>query len=245
MNDSTTTPLSEESEKALWIELREKNCSNTRLILIDNYLPLAHQISAKLYLSRTDDFVEFSDYYHYALVGLIESVDRFLPDRETRFSTFATYRIRGAILNGVTKASESREQIAFRLRIRKERLESLSQDDEGNDLFGQMVELTTGLAIGYMLEDSGMTIESDRQEVVEPPGHYGIEQIKARLHNVVDQLPERERLIVKYHYFHHISFEEISDLLNVSKGRISQIHKKILNRCREELREKSEIDSLF
>ena len=55
---------------------------------------------------RRDNSVAFADYFQYACVGLVEAVDRFEPDRPVLFETFATYRIRGAVLNGLAKESE-------------------------------------------------------------------------------------------------------------------------------------------
>ncbi|MCP4469627.1 MAG: sigma-70 family RNA polymerase sigma factor [Gammaproteobacteria bacterium] len=247
MSESATADLGECSERELWRLALEQAEESARLQLIDHYLELAHKIAAKLFLRRPDDSVEFGDYYQYAVVGLIESVDRYRPDAGTVFSTYASYRIRGAVLNGVSSASESREQIAFRSRMRKQRVESLAQPESGGaeGLFAQMAELTTGLAIGYMLEDSGLAQEPGDKADDEPSSQYGIGQVSNQLLEVIDALPRRDKLIISYHYFQHISFEEIARILNVTKGRVSQIHKRILRQFRERLADCIEMDSYF
>ncbi len=247
MDETTPASLSEEQERALWLRLREHGDDDARLSLIDYHLGLAHAIAARIFLHRPDDTVEFADYYQYAVVGLIESVDRYRADSGTAFATYASYRVRGAILNGIASASEAREQIAYRARVRKERLDSLARTDEidADGLFEQMVELTTGLAIGYMLEDSGLVQEPDGAGADDAPSRYGNDQIKARLLRAIDELPERDKMIITYHYFHQISFEEISRMLNVSKGRVSQIHKRVLLAIRRRLGERVEIDSYY
>jgi len=247
MNAAAAT-ITQQREQELWQLVSGSSDEAARLELIDHYLTLAHKIAARLYLNRPDDSVEFDDYYQFAVVGLIESVDRFIPGGESSFTTYASYRIRGTILNGAEKASESREQIAFKRRVRRERVESLAQqEDESQDasLFEQMVELTTGLAIGYMLEDSGLSHDADQRSEQDLPALYGIEQMNDRLHDAIEQLPERDRLIISYHYFHHISFKEISRIFKVSKGRISQIHKRVLLTIRKNLSNREEIDSYF
>src|SRR5438128_2076815 len=103
MSDSTTS----EQETSLWAQYRRTGEPLLRARLVTTYLPLTHGIAARLFGQRSNDSVAFEDYLQYGRVGLLEAIDRFDPARgEASFTTFAGYRIRGSILNGLEKATE-------------------------------------------------------------------------------------------------------------------------------------------
>lgn len=232
----------------MWQRLRDNNESAVRHELIEYYTPLARRISAQLYGMRPDSDVEFADYMQYALTGLIEAVDKYQLDREANFSTYASYRIRGAILNGVVKNSEKREQNAFWHRQRKDRLDSLlenKQEDADDGLFKDMVELTIGVALSYLLEDSGLIKSQEKSMTDLTYNSEAIDQLQEKIALHVSELPEREQLIIRYHYFHQMTFEELSRMLDVTKGRVSQLHKQALQRLRNCFQGEERLDLYF
>lgn len=95
--------------------------------LIAHYLPHARMVAAMVYRTRYHDEIEFADYLQLASVGLIEAIDRFDATRGVPFRSYATWRVRGAILNGLDYQTEKQQQIAVRRRLRDERLESIKQ----------------------------------------------------------------------------------------------------------------------
>jgi len=240
--------LSTDEETQLWRLVRADKDETARSHLIEYYVPIARRIAAGLYADRPDDEVEFGDYMQYALLGLVEAVDRFDPGRGASFRTFATYRIRGAVLNGIEKATERREQSAFRHRFLKDRLDSLANADagsQGGDLFAEMVELAVGLALGYMLEDSGLVTDSSKGAQDAPYARQAIAQMQRQVKQLVDTLPDRERRVVIYHYFYYVRFEDLAHLMGVTKGRVSQIHKRALSVLRESLQRSSQLDASY
>src|SRR3954469_25734680 len=114
-------------ELELWKRFAGGADAAARAALIELHLPLSRAIAASLYGARGADDVEFSDYMQYATLGLMEAVDAFDWQRGVRFNTFATYRIQGAIRNGLSSFSERREQIGLAVRLKKERMESLRE----------------------------------------------------------------------------------------------------------------------
>ena len=248
MKDEQESNLTQDEEKLLWQRMANSD-DLARNKLIDHYYPLARRISAQLFASRPDNDVEFDDYLQYAVSGLIEAIDRYEPNREASFATFASYRIRGSILNGVGKITEKREQSAFWQRQRKERLESLLSEDGGEidseHLFEEMVETTIGVALSYLLEDAGV-VES--QENVMTDLVYkseAVSQLQDRMVAYVNVLPERERIIILYHYYHHMNFEELSHMLEITKGRVSQLHKQALLRLRSSFEGEDGLDLYY
>lgn len=207
-----------------------------------SYLELTQRIAASLFAKRINNTVSFDDYLQYARVGLLEALDRYDPAREASFETFATYRIRGAVLNGLEKSTESAAQAAYRRRSRhRERAQSLLLPETGDaaepekftDPFAGMVDFAILLAMGYVLEDSGAWNPAGADRAPDPYKSLQLERVRARLNLLVDALPQRERLIVRYHYFEHMEFQAIGAILELSKGRVSQLHARALRLIRE------------
>jgi len=117
--------VSTESARSLWAQFAQSRQGPPREDLIAHYLPLARIWAAKLYRVRVDDSVPFDDYLQYARLGLLEAIDRFDPAREASFETFSSYRIRGAILNGLGRESEVAAQRAQWCMLVRERIDSL------------------------------------------------------------------------------------------------------------------------
>jgi RNA polymerase sigma factor for flagellar operon FliA len=235
----------------LWEEYGKTRDPRLRQGLVRRYLEMAHRIAASLFAKRIHNSVGFDDYLQYSRVGLLEAIDRYDPARGASFETFAGYRIRGAILNGLEKSTESAAQAAHRRRSSlRERAQSLLpsrerealgpdelSDNESSevdvDSFAGLVDVTIMLAMGYVLEDSGEWNPAGAARVGDPYRSVQLERIRARLSLLVDALPQRERHIVRCHYFEHMEFQAIGELLGLSKGRVSQLHGRALRLIRE------------
>jgi RNA polymerase sigma factor for flagellar operon FliA len=209
-----------------WKEWRETLSQSARETLFGHYMGYAKSIAAQMFGAWHHTDVEFNDYLQLAYVGLVEAMDRFDPERGVAFTTFCTPRIRGSILNGVEKLTEVQEQISYNRRRGKERLALLKSATEGRAGIDTLSELAAGLAIGFMLEGTGMMVEGEQET---PYGNAyeatAWRQASVQLRRAVQTLPPRTRKIIEYHYFEAIPFEQIALLLGLSKGRVSQIHK--------------------
>lgn len=228
--------LTVQDETTLWRRFIEEQDKTARLALVEHYLDTARIIAAKLYAHRPSSELEFSDYMQYATVGLLEAIDKYDPARNASFKTYASYRIHGAILNGIEKISEKLEQGAFVRRLRRERAASLKQEVKGDakgDLFYEMVDVAIGLALGYMLEDSGMFLDETKKMADDPYHCCELKLLQERILPIVDALPDRERLVIQYHYYQYVDFKDIGEVLGVSTGRVSQIHARALALLRQ------------
>lgn len=227
-------------EAALWLAWRVQADQGARSTLIERHMPLAKIIAAKLYGGRYHDDVEFDDYYQMATIGLIEAVDRYDPALGAKFRTFASLRVRGAVLNGLDRMSERHQQISARQRLRAERAASLAPEqtpDGSEQLLHVLAEAGIGLALGMLLE--GSSLMSDESAIAPTPAPYAaveLDQLRKRVRALVDLLPEREQRIIKSHYLQHIPFEQIATTLGVTRGRVAQLHKQALNRMRDAAR---------
>ena len=233
---SEDSTLDASSEAALWRSHRETKDENARVELIEHYLPFAHGIALRLYASRSFNDVELGEYKQLAALGLLEAMERFDPDRGAQFKTYATHRVDGAIRNGILKATEKREQWAWRRRVTKDRLVSIAEDTESGTKEGRFAELasiTIELAFGSLLEDSGIVAKESVDSEDQPYRGKFLAELKERIRAAIAALPDREQLIIRHHYFYHVRFAELARLLQITKGRVSQIHRRALTAIRD------------
>jgi RNA polymerase sigma factor for flagellar operon FliA len=212
--------------------------------LIERYMSLAKAMAARCYQRRADNSVGFGDYLQYARVGLVEAIDQFDPGRVVPFEAFSTYRIRGAILNGLESESELAAQRAFWARRARERFESLKKHEVRGDRrasLEELVNLTMGLVLSHVIEhDAGEVIDeslaANPYAVTEPM------QLKSAVRSLLAALPERERELIRRHYDEHVEFQHIAADWGVTKGRVSQIHAQALQRLRRLLGVRPSVD---
>jgi len=230
-NDSQPAD-SEPGEAALWQRYARRPELELRNQLIEHHLPLARTVAAVMFARRGGLSLEFGDYLQLATLGLIDAIDRYDPAQGATFSTFASPRIRGSILNNLEALSEHYQQLGLRKRLRQERLESLGQSDtttaRRRDSFDALADVAVGLTLSRMLEGTGMLAPAEpgatpfRQEFYDTARET---QLRESLQRLVEGLPQQERRVLRYHYYQNLGFSEIADLLGLSRGRISQIHR--------------------
>ena len=234
-------PSGDASDDALWRRLREGD-TVAREALIERHLAFGRVVAATYFGRRIDDDIEFDDYLQWALVAMIESIDRFDAGRGVQFRTFANRRMHGAIVDGIASATEKQRQIAMRRRLREERVASAltaaqgakaGEADEVDEIFRVLAEVGIGLALGLMLEDSGMIAPAP--DAAAPDSAYvQVEQRQLTLsvQRAVKSLTEQEQVVIRCHYLEDQLFSDIALQLGLTKGRISQIHKQALERLR-------------
>ena len=227
--------MDKQLEEEYWKTLKANPQASERFTLIDHYTYLARNSAVHYYRLRSSDDIEFNDYLQLAMLGLLESVQRYDPDKGASFSTFANYRIKGALLNGLEKSTELRDQIAFFRRSRRTRITSITDNNlnENDDQFTKLVSVTVELALSFMLEDAGFLLRDDMLDD-ELYNKECSRILSTQLGMIIDNLPEKERLIIRNHYFHAMSFDDLAKLCSLSKGRISQLHKTALTKIRAE-----------
>lgn len=210
--------------------------------LVARHLPLVRQLAARLYRLRWDNSVRFDEYCQMGAVGLLEAARRYDPARGAQFATYATWRITGAILNGLEHSTEHQQQAGARRRAIRERSASLAEapaagGDSLEAALARISEAAIGLAVGFMLDGTGMY--SDGGELTRRDGYASLamRQLLLRLRDAVRDLPEPERGIVEGHYFQQRPFVDIAAGLALTKGRVSQLHKRAMQRLREMLRD--------
>jgi len=234
-----SNPLNE-SELELWTAFKNERSTVAREALFSSYAPFARSIAMRLFRERSRGDMDSQDVCQLAYAGLLEALDRFEPNIGTPFRAFAAHRIAGSIRDGIPQMSELREQMSWRHRLHRDRLDSIKGGKERHqEAIDNLTDLVIGLALGFMLEDAGLlqtddaiTAHAGRQTA------YDTLAWKDLVNNVrrgLETLPERERTILEKHYLDHVNFDTLASLLRISKGRVSQLHRDALSELREHL----------
>jgi RNA polymerase sigma factor for flagellar operon FliA len=242
-SEDPSTGTGDSQRLAVWQEWIVTRSIKTRDALVEGYLPLARIVAGRLYRSRADSAVQFDDYLQYARIGLLESVERFDPSRGASFQSFAFHRIRGAILNGLTRESELAAQREAARRKARERRESLmAQGPSGIEraTLDDLIELTIGLALGALLDEQEEA--ADESPHANPYAAVEINQLRRLTWAAVERLPQRERELIRAHYYEQREFQEIAVEWAVTAGRISQLHGRAINQLRALLAEQPKLN---
>lgn len=194
--------------------------------IVSTYLEQTKMLAAGLYLKRPNNTVEFSDYYHYAIVGLLEAIKNYRLDKNDNFFAYARIRIKGAVLDGISRMTEKSLQIKQK-NTYQQRLASINDKTfDENDLFADFVDLSISLAIGFI-------IEADEDS---PEKYYSTSEqadIREVLNYCVENISPDERSVILYHYYYEVEFKTIAEILGLSKSRIAQLHKSGIDSIRE------------
>lgn len=221
-------------EAAWWRVWKGDGCETARRRLFDRHRPLADAIALAQHARRPPAGHELGDVRQLAYEGLLQAISRYDPARAVPFSAFARPRIAGNIADGLTSMSEAGAQYSFARRAERDRLRSLeAAPREGDDPVSALARLASLVALGLMIEDRG-TFDPDTIAAPEPDAYQSLawRDTQQRLSRAMAELGDREAYVLTQHYQNAVSFVQIAELLGVSKGRVSQIHRAALDRLR-------------
>lgn len=226
-------------EAALWSAFRAARAPELRDKLFSTYAAFARGVARRHFRDRRSGDIEFADLSQLACAGLLEAIDRYDPDVGVPFKRFAGRRISGSIVDGVTKMSEVRQQVSFRNRVRRERARSLTDPDAANlpatDALQALIDVAVGLALGFMLDGAGLYVADADERDAGANAYESLawKETVQRILSEIAALPERERTLMRRHYLDGLTFEQIGELMEVTKGRVSQIHKATIGLLRK------------
>ncbi len=235
-------------EAALWDAFKTAGSLAAREKLFVRHVAFARNIARRHHREQSRGDIDLLDLQQLAYAGLLEALDRFDPRQGVPFRAFSAHRISGSVRDGMMRMSEVREQISWRHRARRERLGSLGEA-AGEDMdtaraMEKLAEIAVGLALGFMLEGTGLFVEDDAAGDGAPSAastayeSLAWKETVAQLRAELAGLPPRERTILQEHYLHGVNFDQLASLLTVSKGRVSQLHRAALLLLRKRLGER-------
>jgi RNA polymerase sigma factor FliA len=227
----------EVDEFNLWQSWRGQNDVGARDTLVLKYSPWARMLAKDVYLRVYRIRDAWQDCAQNAVVGMLEAMQRFDPSIGPTFQTFARSRVRGAVFDGLRELDDSFRQPGDseergRLAERVESLRPNAADDE-DDPLEAFVNTTVGLGLGFLLDMQSIPQHAAPHDAYSETERTAMHVALARR---LEKLDERERTILTLHYYHQLPFVDIAEQLQLTKGRISQLHKRALERLRWMLR---------
>ena len=216
---------------------------------------LAHHMIAKLPAS-----VEIDDLIQVGMIGLTEALMRFEPSQGVQFETFASQRIRGAMLDelregdwmsrGSRKLQKDIELAVHRLEQRLGRAPKESEIAQEMNMslpeYQQTLARVRGTQLVY-LEDIGGGKGDDEEHFLDrylpadaeadPSALLGDQRMRSSLVEAINKLPEREQHVMSMYYEHDMNLKEIAAVLGVTESRVCQLHSQSIARLRAKLRE--------
>lgn len=225
--------------------------------MLKQYSPLvkrlAHQMMARLPAS-----VEVDDLIQVGMIGLMESLNRFDPAQGVQLETFASQRIRGAMLdelrsNDHLSRGTRRQQRAIEdaIQMLEQKLGQAPSESEiavamGLSLsdYQEALDRVRGGQLMYIEDlagEDGGTHFLERHMSVDAPDQDPLARLLDRsrreeLVQAIEALPERDKQVMGMYYEHDMNLKEIGAVLGVTESRVSQIHSQCIARLRAKLR---------
>ncbi|WP_077367500.1 FliA/WhiG family RNA polymerase sigma factor [Anaerosalibacter sp. Marseille-P3206] len=235
----------------IWIKYKETEDKKLKDLLIINYVPLVKIVAGRMY-NFYGSKVEFDDLLGYGILGLIDSIEKFDISKNIKFETYAQIRIKGAIIDNIRKL----DWIPRSLRKKSKLVQQTMQELENKlGYTPSNIEIANHLNIGVeevenILSDiatfnvvsleeflknksEGILDSKDNSEL--PDDVYEKKEIKAILIDTINNLPEKEKLIISLYYYDELTYKEIGNILDLSESRISQIHSKTMLKLKNDL----------
>jgi RNA polymerase sigma factor FliA len=234
-----------ERARAEWHDFMRTRSHELREKLVRRYVGLARATAARMYRRRIDNSVAFEDFLQYAQIGLVEAIEHYDPLRAVPFESFASFRIRGAVLNGLASETEIAAQRAYWSRRERERFESSKQPGPANERPASVDRLVC-LALSPVRRDLDTQDEidvADETLASDPCALAELWQLKSAIRSLLPELPPRECELMRRHYEDQIEFQQIAAEWGVTKGRVSQLHARALQRLREMLAPAADVNS--
>lgn len=253
-----TVALDEQkAENELWIEFKKTKSPQLRDKFIRQYMPLVKYVAGKVSVGMPGS-VDFDDLVGYGQFGLLDAINKFDPEKNVKFKTYAVTRIRGAIFDelrsldwvprSVRQKSREIEDTIVQL---ESKLGRPASDSEvagamgiSEDEYHQTILKVSGTSVlslndvWYAGEESehvsiGDCIESPSS--LNPDVIVEREEIRRVIIEAINELPEKEKMVLVLYYHEDMTFKEIGQVLEVSESRVSQLHTKANLRLRAKL----------
>lgn len=243
--------MDEITKKKLWDDYRRTKSDAAREKLILEYVPLVKVVAGRLsmYLGYS---VDYEDLCSYGVFGLIDAIDKFDKEKDVKFETYASLRIRGAILDQIRKLDwiprtvrQRQRQLDTAMRELENELGRPATEDEIAKRVGisedELVDWQTQCKVSNVVSlneylETGADISNESagasRHFDSPENAFLKDELKGKLVDALEVLTEKEKSVVVLYYYEELTLKEISNVLEVSESRVSQLHTKALNKMK-------------
>ncbi len=243
--------MKDEERNALWDAYEKKQDPAIREKLIVEYIPLVKVVAGRLnmYLGYA---VEYEDLVSYGIFGLIDAIDKFNLLKGNKFETYASLRIRGAILDQIRKMDwiprsvrQKQKQIDAAVSKIETTMGKQATDDlvaaelniDIDEYYNWQGQITSLSSLDEYLEmgNDYRSLDVKNGTSSEPEAEFERQELKEKLSKSFEALKDNEKKVISLYYYEDMTIKEISKVLELSESRISQIHTKALSRMKQYL----------
>ncbi|MGZ3744531.1 MAG: FliA/WhiG family RNA polymerase sigma factor [Pseudobdellovibrionaceae bacterium] len=226
--------------------------------LIKEYAPLIRFVAQKIAV-RLPSNIELDDLISAGVIGLMDAIDKYDPSHDNKFKTYAEFRIRGAILDELRAQDWVPRSIRDKAKLLDRTMASLENDlgraateeeiskalnisvEEFHDLVNQV------RPVSLLSIDNSQSFSNDDHKSIlnllegsklnNPFNQLNIKSIKLVVTQAIEDLPERQRLVLSLYYYEDLNLKEIGQILRVTESRVSQLHAQAVARLRVKLQQ--------
>ncbi|MDR0315935.1 MAG: RNA polymerase sigma factor WhiG [Treponema sp.] len=247
----------EKTEEERWQEYRKTRNPRLREAFIKQYAPLVKYVAGKVAMGMPQN-VEFDDLVGFGVFGLIDAIDKFDPDKNVKFKTYAVTRIRGAIFDELRlidwvprSVRQKTREIESVISSLEAQLGRTASDQEIAGALGideneylKTIQKISGTSILSLNDVWFSGDENDKVSIgdsIESPSSLNPDvmvekdEIRRVIVEAINELPEKEKKILVLYYYEDLTLKDIGRVLEVTESRVSQLHTKAILRLRSKL----------
>jgi RNA polymerase sigma factor FliA len=231
--------------------------------IVSEYLPYVNRIVNRI-ATHLPPTVEVDDLVNVGIIGLIQAIERYDPSRDNKFMTYAVFRIKGAVLSelrsrdflGRTTRKKIKNLDKTYLKLEQKLGRDVEDEEVAQEMemdMDQFYQVKRMSSISFVsFEEVGYSTKSKKEHFLshlfggdgnDALSLTAIKEIKATLAAHIEQLPEKERLVVSMYYSDEMTMKEIGEVLSITESRVSQIHSQAVIRLRNKLRKDGYLES--
>ncbi|MCR5098149.1 MAG: FliA/WhiG family RNA polymerase sigma factor [Lachnospiraceae bacterium] len=246
--------MKDTDRQKLWDNYRTKPTPELREKIIVEYAPLVKIVAGKMNMYLGNN-VEYDDLVGYGVFGLIDAIDKFDTSKDVKFETYASLRIKGAILDQIRKMDwiprtirQKQRKIEEATRSVEERSGRVASDEEVAAELGlsdkeyldwqSQMKITNLVSLNEFMEagnEPAADMASTTAQFIQPEESVSKDELSKMLAESLELLTEKEKSVIVFYYYEDLTLKEISKVMEVSESRVSQLHTKALLKMRKKM----------
>lgn len=224
--------------------------------IVKKYIPLVKYIASRVIIGKSK-YIEYEDLVSYGMIGLMDAINKFDESRGMKFSTYASIRIKGAMIDEIRKNSPISKGAMDKLNKYNEAVEKLRATllrDPSNDEIAKELKMTLGdiseiegyinyisvVSLEDMLfsDDDDMPLSGIIEDKKSPSPEKTLEEkeLIEYLGKALDLLNEKDKTVLSLYYYEGLTLKEIGKVLEVSESRVCQLHSRAIVNLRKALK---------
>ncbi|MCF0149540.1 MAG: FliA/WhiG family RNA polymerase sigma factor [Clostridium sp.] len=229
--------------------------------IVEKYIPLVKYLASRIMLGKTK-YIEYEDLVSYGIVGLLDAINRYDSSKGMKFSSYATLRIKGAMIDEIrknrpiskgamdklAKYNESVERLQ-NIYMREPSIKEIASDLNVTESEVSQVEnyinymsILSLESVIYSDDDDVTIMETlEDKNAISPEESLEYKEKLEFLTQAIENLKEKDKLILKLYYYEKFTLKEIGQVLEVSESRVCQLHSRAIRNLREIMQKKNYI----